>query len=77
MLNCALSRVGWFINAFWISRLHDALSLSDVLQDGLYGLPSCVRLCDVFDQQGRRKQLAETIKGVLLILAFNRSMKIM
>ena len=77
MLSYVLSRVGWLVNSERINRLHDALSLGDSNQEGAYGIPSCMRLRDVFDQQGKRKQLADTLKGVLLILTLNRPIKVM
>jgi hypothetical protein len=51
--------------------------LDDANEDGACGLPSFVKLGDLYDQQGRRKQLSEALKGVLLILMLNRPLKIM
>lgn len=68
------SRFGWLLRRR-ISRLLDAIDLVDEDMNGQYGIPSCARLIEELDAQGRRKKLAEAIKGVCTLLYLGSCMK--
>ena len=70
----SLTRFGWVVRHA-IPRLLSALSLQDGDKSGVYGIPSCQRLSSQIDVQGKRKRLAEVLKGVCAIMALNRTVK--
>jgi len=70
----ALTRFGWLLRSR-INRLLSALSLQDQNQNGKFGIPSCSGLTNSFSNQGKRKRLAEAMKGVCAVLALQRTTK--
>eukprot|EP00559_Dactyliosolen_fragilissimus_P000383 CAMPEP_0184873496 /NCGR_PEP_ID=MMETSP0580-20130426/41872_1 /TAXON_ID=1118495 /ORGANISM="Dactyliosolen fragilissimus" /LENGTH=2040 /DNA_ID=CAMNT_0027376407 /DNA_START=790 /DNA_END=6912 /DNA_ORIENTATION=- len=70
----AFTRFGWFVSDR-VPRILDAISLQDFDQNRKYGLPSCAKLVNKFDKQGRRKRLPEVLKGILSILLIPHVLK--
>ena len=70
----ALTRFGWLLRSR-INRLLSAISLQDGRENGKYGIPSCANLTQRLNNQGKRKRLAESLKGVCSILALQRTTK--
>jgi len=70
----AITRYGWFIKAR-VPRLLAAIKLRDEGMHGKFGLPSCSKLKNEIDSQGKRKRLAEAMKGVCSMLAIPRASK--
>jgi len=70
----SLTRFGWLIQDR-APRLLNAISLNDLNQKGVYGLPSCTELTAKLDSKGKRTRLAEVLKGICSILAIPRTMK--
>jgi proteasome activator subunit 4 len=52
-----------------------AIALEDKDMNGKFGLPSCALLVEKVNQQGKRKRLAEAVKGVCSILGLPRAVK--
>jgi hypothetical protein len=50
-------------------------ALEDEDMNGKFGLPSCAMLVEKVNQQGKRKRLAEAVKGVCSILGLPRAVK--
>lgn len=71
VIDYAFTRFGWVVRSR-IPRLLTAISLDDVETKGNYGIPSCSQLSAQTDSQGKRKRLAEVLKGVCSILAAPR-----
>jgi len=76
VIDYAITRFGWLLR-FRVSRLLAAVKLQDENMHGKYGIPSTAILKDHVDSQGKRKRLAETMKGVCAILAMPRAGKLM
>jgi len=74
VIDYAFTRFGWLVRSR-IPRLLAAVSLEDDGMKGKYGIPSCSQLSVQVDSQGKRKRLAETLKGVCSILAAPRAMR--
>ena len=74
VIDYAFTRFGWLVRSR-IPRLLAALSLEDEDMKGKYGIPSCSKLSCQVDSQGKRKRLAEALKGVCSILAAPRAMR--
>mmetsp|Transcript_5490 Transcript_5490/g.15486 ORF Transcript_5490/g.15486 Transcript_5490/m.15486 type:complete len:2289 (+) Transcript_5490:225-7091(+) len=74
VIEYALTRFGWLLR-IRINRLLSAIALHDKDQNGKFGIPSCCGLTEQFSNQGKRKRLAEAMKGVCSILALQRTTK--
>ena len=74
VVDYALTRFGFFVHSR-VPRMLKALALEDGDLNGEYGLPSCKLLVDINDVQGKRKRLADAVKGICAILALSRSTK--
>lgn len=74
VIDYAFTRYGWLVRSR-IPRLLSAISLDDANMKGKYGIPSCSQLSVQTDSQGKRKRLAEALKGVCSILAAPRAMR--
>lgn len=74
VVDYAITRFGWLISAR-IPRLLSAISLEDDSMNGKFGIPSCSKLLTHVDGQGKRKRLAEAIKGVCSLLSLPRTVK--
>eukprot|EP00977_Amphora_coffeiformis_P004033 scaffold804_cov165-Amphora_coffeaeformis.AAC.12 len=75
VIDYALTRFGWLLS-IRIPRLMAAISLQDKDQNGKFGIPACQLLIDKTNLQGKRKRLAEALKGAFSALAIPRAMKI-
>lgn len=74
VIDYAFTRFGWLARSR-VSRLLSAISLNDSDMEGKYGIPSCAQLVNQTDSNGRRKRLAEVMKGVCSILALSRALR--
>ena len=74
VVDYAITRYGWLVQPR-VPRLLAALRLSDDDMHGKFGVPSCSRMRGQVDGQGKRKRLAEVMKGVCSILAIPRAGK--
>jgi proteasome activator subunit 4 len=74
VMDYAVTRFAWLV-ASRVPRLLTAISLNDAQLNGKFGFPSCSMLVSKVNNQGKRKRLAEAIKGVCSILALGRSLK--
>ncbi|GKY98731.1 hypothetical protein MPSEU_000829400 [Mayamaea pseudoterrestris] len=76
VIDYALTRFGWILGPR-VPRLLSGLALQDNDLHGKFGVPSCLQLSNELNQQGKRKRLAEAIKGVCAILALPRSVRLL
>ena len=74
VIDYSLTRFGWLVRSR-VPRLLAAISLKDENMGGKFGIPSCRQLSSQEDNQGKRKRLAEVLKGVCSILAVPRAGK--
>jgi len=74
VVDYAITRFGWLLRSR-LPRLLSAIKMKDDNMDGKFGLPSCSMLRNEVDSQGRRKRLAEAMKGVCSMLAIPRASK--
>lgn len=74
VIDYTMTRFGWLV-AIRAPRLMAGLALEDHDMNGKFGIPSCSSLVDSVNQQGKRKKLAEAVKGVCSILSLSRAMK--
>ena len=74
VIDYAMTRFGWIV-APRVPRMLDGLALLDKECHGKFGVPSCAKLVDYQNQQGKRKRLSEAIKGVCSILSLTRSVR--
>lgn len=74
VIDYAVTRFAWLLGPR-VSRLMSAIELKDDGMNGKFGFPSCAMLVEKVNQQGKRKRLAEAIKGVCSILSLARSIK--
>ena len=74
VVDYAITRYGWLLGPR-VPRLIAAVNLKDDQMHGKFGLPSCSALKFQVDGQGKRKRLAEAMKGVCSILAIPRAGK--
>lgn len=74
VIDYTMTRFGWLV-AVRVPRLLAALALEDNGMNGRYGIPSCCALVNISNAQGKRKKLAEAVKGVCSILSLSRAMK--
>jgi len=74
VVDYAITRFGWLLRAR-LPRLLSAIKLRDDKMHGKFGIPSCSMLRNEVDSQGRRKRLAEAMKGVCSMLAIPRASK--
>lgn len=74
VIDYSLTRFGWLVRSR-VPRLLSAIALKDENMKGKYGIPSCRQLSTQEDNQGKRKRLAEVLKGVCSILAVPRAGK--
>ena len=70
----AMTRFAWLL-APRVPRLLSAVALEDKDMNGKFGFPACANLLEKVNQQGKRKRLAEAVKGVCSILSLPRSIK--
>lgn len=76
VVDYAITRFGWLLRPR-VPRLIAAVNLKDDEMNGKFGVPSCAALKTEVDGQGKRKRLAEVMKGVCSILATPRAGKLM
>ena len=74
VVDYAMTRFGWIV-APRVPRMLSALSLQDSRMNGKFGVPSCALLVDHLNHQGKRKRLAEAVKGVCSILSLTRAVR--
>jgi hypothetical protein len=74
VVDYAITRFGWLLRSR-LPRLLSAIKLRDDNMHGKFGIPSCSKLRNEVDSQGRRKRLAEAMKGVCSMLAIPRASK--
>ena len=74
VIDYAVTRFAWLLGPR-VPRLLSAVALEDEHMNGKFGFPSCAMLKNKTNQQGKRKRLAEAIKGVCSILSLGRSIK--
>ncbi|CAB9523258.1 Proteasome activator complex subunit 4 [Seminavis robusta] len=74
VVDYAITRFGWLVKQR-VPRLLSAISMQDVEMHGKFGIPSTFKLKAHVDGQGKRKRLAEAMKGVISLLALPRSVK--
>lgn len=74
VVDYAITRFGWLVK-HRVPRLLAAVALKDDSMHGKFGLPSTAVLKSHVDLQGKRKRLAESLKGVISLLALPRSVK--
>lgn len=74
VVDYAITRYGYLL-APRVPRLMAAVNLRDDTMHGKFGLPSCSALKSHVDGQGKRKRLAEAMKGVCSILSIPRAGK--
>jgi Proteasome-substrate-size regulator, mid region/Domain of unknown function (DUF3437) len=74
VVDYAITRFGWLVK-HRVPRLLSAISMQDVDLHGNFGIPSTSKLKAHVDGQGKRKRLAEAMKGVISLLALPRSVK--
>jgi hypothetical protein len=73
-LESGLSRFSFFVRPR-IPRLLEAIQLLDEESHGKYGVPSCFKLSSLTDADGKKKQLADVIKGICAIISTSRVIK--
>mmetsp|Transcript_4858 Transcript_4858/g.11567 ORF Transcript_4858/g.11567 Transcript_4858/m.11567 type:complete len:2224 (+) Transcript_4858:205-6876(+) len=76
VVDYAITRYGYLL-APRVPRLMSAVNLKDENMHGKFGLPACAALKSQVDGQGKRKRLAEAMKGVCSILSIPRAGKLM
>lgn len=74
VVDYAITRFGWLVK-HRVPRLLSAVAIKDENMHGKFGIPSTARLVTHVDGQGKRKRLAESMKGVISLLALPRSVK--
>ena len=74
VVDYAITRFGWLLRGR-LPRLLSAIKLKDDSMHGKFGIPSCSMLRNEVDTQGKRKRLAEAMKGVCSMLAIPRASK--
>ena len=74
VIDYTMTRFGWLV-AVRVPRLLSGLALKDEGLNGKFGIPSCSALVGSLNHQGKRKKLAEAVKGVCSILSLSRAMK--
>ena len=74
VVDYAITRFGWLLLPR-VPRLLAAVKLRDDNMHGKFGLPSCSKLKNQVDSQGKRKRLSEALKGVCSLLAVPRAGK--
>lgn len=74
VVDYAITRFGWLMK-HRVPRLLSAIAIQDDDMHGKFGIPSCSKLVQHVDLQGKRKRLAEAMKGVISLLALPRSVK--
>jgi hypothetical protein len=74
VVDYAITRFGWLLRSR-LPRLLSAIKMRDDNMNGKFGLPSCSMLRNEVDSQGRRKRLAEAMKGVCSMMAIPRASK--
>jgi len=74
VVDYAVTRFGWLVKPR-VPRLLSAVALKDENMHGKFGIPSTAVLKTHVDLQGKRKRLAESLKGVISLLALPRSVK--
>jgi hypothetical protein len=76
VVDYAITRYGWLLRPR-VPRLLAAVNLQDDQMHGQFGVPSVASIVDQVDGQGKRKRLAEVMKGVCSILAIPRAGKLL
>lgn len=76
VIDYAITRYGWLLR-LRVPRLLAAVNLQDDNMHGKFGIPSTALLKHDVDSKGKRKRLAEAMKGVCSILAIPRAGKLM
>jgi len=76
VVDYAVTRFGWIV-APRVPRMLSGLSLKDDQMNGKFGVPSCTLLVEKLNHQGKRKRLADAIKGVSSILSLSRAIRLM
>lgn len=74
VIDYTMTRFGWLV-AIRVPRLLSGLALQDETMNGKFGIPSCSSLVGSINHQGKRKKLAEAVKGVCSILSLSRAIK--
>lgn len=74
VVDYGVTRFGWLVRPR-VPRLLAALTLKDDDMKGIYGIPSCFQLSKQLDSQGKRRRMAEVMKGVCSLLSVNRAVK--
>mmetsp|Transcript_34586 Transcript_34586/g.81532 ORF Transcript_34586/g.81532 Transcript_34586/m.81532 type:complete len:2271 (+) Transcript_34586:253-7065(+) len=74
VVDYAITRFGWLLRGR-LPRLLSAIQLRDDNMHGRFGIPSCSMLKNAIDSQGKRKRLAEALKGVCSMLSIPRASK--
>jgi len=74
VVDYGVTRFGWLVR-LRVPRLLAALTLKDDDMKGIYGIPSCFQLSKQLDSQGKRRRMAEVMKGVCSLLSVNRAVK--
>lgn len=74
VVDYAITRFGWLVK-HRVPRLLTAIAIKDEDMHGNFGIPSTAKLVAHVDGQGKRKRLAEAMKGVISLLALPRSVK--
>lgn len=74
VVDYAVTRFGWLVRPR-VPRLLSALTLKDDTLKGVYGIPSCSQLSNQLDNQGKRRRMAEVMKGVCSLLHVGRTVK--
>jgi len=74
VVDYAITRFGWLVK-HRVPRLIAAVAIQDDDMNGKFGIPSTSMLKTHVDGQGKRKRLAESLKGVISLLALPRSVK--
>ena len=74
VVDYAITRFGWLLKPR-VPRLLAAIQLNDNGMHGKFGLPSTASLKNQVDGLGKRKRLAEAMKGVCSVLAIPRGGK--
>jgi Domain of unknown function (DUF3437) len=74
VVDYAVTRFGWLVRSR-VPRLLSALTLRDENEKGVYGIPSCSQLSNELDNQGKRRRMAEVMKGVCSLLGVGRTVK--
>ena len=74
IVDYAITRFGWIV-APRVPRLLSGLALEDEGMNGKFGIPACALLVEKLNHQGKRKRLAEAIKGVCSVLSRTRAIR--